>query len=253
MSANWMGFTTGYLTGGDGHFFGIDLCGDESAALTGTSCEDMPNTAVCETDEKAAAGQVNRTVGFKNGVLLMTFTGGKACRNGLTRTSTITFVCDRTAMGYPVFVEEEDDCSYYFEWRTAAACPALQKNQHVCYAVDVESGRMYDLSPLQAHDGDFVAMGGDRDVEFHLSVCRPLQHTPKGCINGTSICSHNPHDESAPGGSQGFFTGAPTVTEGVVTILYTGGAVCEDVYGVSGKGVSSGDVVDLSGIEDDPM
>eukprot|EP01134_Creolimax_fragrantissima_P006778 CFRG6778T1 len=234
---------TGYITAGDSHFFAINICETLENAATGTACSNHKDTAICETDEKSVVGKVNRTVGYKDEVLMMTFENGNKCKDGKSRKSIITFVCDHKSMGYPVFVEEEDDCSYWFEWHTAAACERPRDYELACYAVDLENEQIFDLSSLQSHPSDYVSMDENDGREFHLSVCRPLNRIPVGCLPGSSVCSHYPKDETTVGQAEGFFAHPPTVVDGVISLLYTGGAVCTDLSSVSGAGIVKGDVI----------
>ena len=76
------------------------------------------------------AGNANSALTITNGLLVLTYTGGEKChRNGVNRSSIITFVCaagsesdaNSKPVGQPHFVNE-DDCTYKFTWPTPLAC-----------------------------------------------------------------------------------------------------------------------------------
>ena len=89
------------------------------------------NVSSCQI--KKADPKSNWTLGLKNdklyyydGMLNLTYTGGKKCLNGVSRKTHITFLCNRSAVddgiGEPEF-EKENHCIYNFRWFTKYACP----------------------------------------------------------------------------------------------------------------------------------
>jgi hypothetical protein len=95
-------------------------------------------------------------------------------------------------MGVPVFVKEEDDCVYRFEWATDVVCwdekrqttggggggevtpsPATELR---CDYTDEVSGRTIDLSPLSSGEANYktTVVDGDDTYVYHINVCRSL-------------------------------------------------------------------------------
>ena len=58
-------------------------------------------------------------------MLTLTYNNGDLCKTAQTkRTAIITFICGSSAGdGVPVFLFEDTDCNYIFEWTSAVACP----------------------------------------------------------------------------------------------------------------------------------
>ncbi len=68
---------------------------------------------------------------FDDGLIWLNYTGGKSCHGGkFMRNTVIHFVCgsEGTGNGHPVFVDESDDCTYYFSWHTELACEKKVKD-----------------------------------------------------------------------------------------------------------------------------
>jgi len=70
-------------------------------------------------------GRFSTELSFADGILQLTYINGDYCRTAATnRTAILTFSCvSGSGAGQPVFLYEDNDCNYVFEWETAYACP----------------------------------------------------------------------------------------------------------------------------------
>ena len=105
-------------------------------------------------------GQPNKMLYYYDGMLNLTYGNGARCRNGVNRTTHITFLCNSSAVnngaGVPEY-EKENHCVYNFRWFTKYACPAkvsqIYGSSHQCtytvhtyivyFIMQVSSGNLY--------------------------------------------------------------------------------------------------------------
>ena len=87
--------------------------------------------------------------------VLLNMTGGM-CADGVTpRTAEIHFRCNPGSLGIPTLVENNNNCSFAFDWPSSAACPIAPVVGSSCQVQDPASGHLYDLTPLMK-SGDYV-------------------------------------------------------------------------------------------------
>ena len=78
-----------------------------------------------ESQQKSwTAGVYNGGLHYDDGLIWANYTGGDKCHKVYERSTVINFVCAKegTGNGHPVFVDETEDCTYYFSWHTELAC-----------------------------------------------------------------------------------------------------------------------------------
>ena len=85
------------------------------------------STGSCQTDmfnKSFNAGNANGKLQFENGIVFLNYSGGDKCHQGkFERNTIINFVCNPSAnVGQPMFIDESDDCTYYFSWHTSLVC-----------------------------------------------------------------------------------------------------------------------------------
>ena len=72
--------------------------------------------------EHWSAGVGNGRLQYRPHALLLEYKDGSPCKNNLTRSTTIEFVCAEETLEEIVFIEEAHSCSYLISWHTALAC-----------------------------------------------------------------------------------------------------------------------------------
>lgn len=94
-------------------------------------------------------GSISDTLDIADGVITLTYVGGKSCSHtGSNRKTVITFTCpDGDEAEGPMFLAEDGDCGYIFEWKTQLACSTKQVDCQITV-----NGKMYDFSPLSRSD-----------------------------------------------------------------------------------------------------
>ncbi|RKP10186.1 mannose-6-phosphate receptor binding domain-containing protein [Thamnocephalis sphaerospora] len=108
--------------------FRLNVCDEIHYDKTGLK-EPWGVAAFQETGDRKgfSIGRVNKTPFFRGDHLLLQYENGDECAQSTERRKTlISFVCDTavSGQGAPTLVAAMDSCSYWFEWRTPAACVA---------------------------------------------------------------------------------------------------------------------------------
>ncbi|KAG0379837.1 Cation-independent mannose-6-phosphate receptor CI-MPR [Mortierella sp. AD032] len=72
-------------------------------------------------------GTLSKTPKFRGDSLLLEYEGGDECLNAdnYKKSTLIQFICDTTVSGQgnPFLISHSNECTYWFVWRTPAACP----------------------------------------------------------------------------------------------------------------------------------
>lgn len=133
------------------------------------------------------------------------YVDGTKCHNGkYSRTTQVAFVCDDNAHDASTdttsqlkFVQEYDDCKYYFEFHTPLAC---EKRKEIidkeCTVKNPTTGALYDLSSLkQTGDGlSYIATdaGENNQYKYFINVCHSLTSTQEydnyNCDTAAGAC-----------------------------------------------------------------
>lgn len=81
-------------------------------------------------DNNWNAGNYNTRLYYEEGLIWLNYTGGKRCHSDqYERNTIINFVCkEGGGNGFPVFIDETDNCTYYFSWHTQLACEEKVQN-----------------------------------------------------------------------------------------------------------------------------
>ncbi|XP_071956716.1 cation-independent mannose-6-phosphate receptor-like [Antedon mediterranea] len=219
----------GYSVSGGGYIYKLNIC----EKLTGSGCTDE-NIGVCQQKPAGAgtphsydAGHFNKRLSFDDGILMLNYEGGKPCHRGqFNRSSIINFVCPHTdgVIGQPQFVDESEDCTYYFSWHTSLAC----ENQISCKATNGDT--TIDLSPLVNEQGYYLSRNMDpyqRLSAIYLNPCRPLNPIPgTRCPPSAAGCVVA---EGKSPFSIGKLSSPPVLYDnGTVTLTYTNGSKCDE-------------------------
>lgn len=156
------------------------------------------------------------------------------CHNDSRRKSKIIFKCG-PSRGRPLFLEENDPCSYTFIWETDLVCSDADPSitEVPCY-VETDNGEIVDLSPLVSSVMNWKALDEGNQYtatdQYYLSVCRPLVRTedlPKGCNTESSGACQQQTDKSSPPLSLGMPT-SPQYKSGEILMTYEFGDKCAE-------------------------
>ncbi|KAL1919474.1 uncharacterized protein VTP21DRAFT_2167 [Calcarisporiella thermophila] len=116
------------VSGADlGYTFRINVCRELLYDQTGLK-NPQGVAAYQRADIKGfSIGKVSTKPFFRGDKLLLEYQDGDECPNNSAkhRSTLISFTCNPVAdsLGKPIFVGQYDDCAYWFEWHTSAACP----------------------------------------------------------------------------------------------------------------------------------
>lgn len=168
-----------------GHVFKLNVCGKVKSLCANTS-------GSCQIDlfnNSFNAGNANGKLQFENGIVFLNYSGGDKCHHGkFERNTIINFVCNPSAkIGQPMFIDESDDCTYYFSWHTSLVC---EKKVHCSVS---NGSQIFDLSPLIKMSGSHIAQAYsytlDPGSSFYINICRPLNPISGIlCPPGASAC-----------------------------------------------------------------
>eukprot|EP00055_Hartaetosiga_balthica_P006556 m.20764 g.20764 ORF g.20764 m.20764 type:complete len:2603 (-) comp5284_c0_seq1:1579-9387(-) len=197
-----------------------------------TGCSDSEKTlGGCQTGSYAyTIGEVNDNLFITSAGVGLEYTGGQRCHSeAFDRSVYIEFVCNEDAgNGTPEFVSEEDDCSYIFRWETAHACE--KKTDFECVLED-SNGHQYDLTPLKRLDSYWLVQNkGEADKYMYaINVCHnivPIGNAG-GCPENSAVCQWEFPITDASNYYNLGQSGEPHWSDGVITIEYNHGTLCQ--------------------------
>ncbi|XP_078698219.1 cation-independent mannose-6-phosphate receptor-like isoform X2 [Branchiostoma floridae x Branchiostoma belcheri] len=205
------------------HAYQINVCG----AVKGSKC-DGDDLGVCQAElihgtRTFSGGKSNSNLDYNEGILELTYKHGARChKDQFERSSVVSFVCaNRTDNGRPVFIDESEDCTYYFSFHTPLAC----ETQVPCI---VDNGtNSFDLSPLIKAEGHFMAPSIGGTGVYYINICRPLNPIPGvRCPPGASACMKEDNKNPV---SLGRVFEQPKINPVTkeITIIYKHGSRCE--------------------------
>ncbi|KAH6927576.1 hypothetical protein HPB50_005693 [Hyalomma asiaticum] len=173
-------------------------------------------------------GQVQQPPVFEDGVVKIKYTSGDICQTRSSRSqpvrmqTVIEFQCDKNIKaGYPMLLRE-DRCTYYFQWRTAYACPMAEDAVYDnCKVFHPFTNEEYDMSSLRS--------------------ALPVNITRDGTTYFMNVCGSLPADLCGPGAGMCLMDGASgklvnlgkasgqihLMPDGVMYVKYDGGDWCD--------------------------
>lgn len=212
------------LTVGDYEYL-FNIC-DKLNGVSG-KCSD---SSVCQTkpsDPKftKSLGLPNANPVYRKGLITLEYEGGSGnCHGKYNRSTMLAFTCHhgREDKDGPMFVSEDEDCSYLFEWPTVHACPPFDVIE--CSVTD-DSGTYYDLSPLSLLDDNYYLKNPySKSKMFVINICRSIVHVPFSlCPYTAASCLM---DNSTMPINLGKVSQSPYIEDDKIKIKYTSGDPC---------------------------
>jgi len=109
----------------------LNVCHKILYPNSGLKNADATGAIVTGDPKVSSLGEYNTRPYLQGDKLVLEYKSGDPCPNteSYKKTTLISFICDKTVdnLGQPVFVGQSNDCGYFFEWRTPAACPTKRK------------------------------------------------------------------------------------------------------------------------------
>lgn len=202
----------------------LRVCGRISASVCQLG-KDVSSCQVKKTDPSASkvAGLYTQKLTYKNGFLMINFTGGDKCHKIYQRSTAILFSCGRNTTS-PVFLKETPECSYMFEMHTPYACPPFKSIE--CSFRD-NNGNSFDLSPLSQHAENWEAITRSGSTEKYLiNICSSLvpESGPFSIPTGAAACL----TRGSSCINLGELADEPRWENGVSVLKYINGDLCSD-------------------------
>lgn len=148
-------------------------------------------------------GEVQSGPYLEDGRLKIKYSGGDQCKEHTQLYQTIIeFKCDKDeTFSHPQLVAEEN-CTYYFELRSAVACPVPVQNTSLLQVGDgctvtSPKGYIFNLNPLQQENG--YTIKDNKNLSITMNVCAPLKNSVcpgenvGACSNTGSAGQANPN------------------------------------------------------------
>jgi insulin-like growth factor 2 receptor len=204
-------------------FLEVNVCAPlHNAVALGCSEEDSACLVdLTNSSLSLSLGQVSGPI-LQNGQLFIEYDQGEVCLDDENYTTRMYFICGTEATLSEPVVLGLVGCQLRLLWDSAFACAVNVTAAPVrggdCTALDVDSGELYDLRPLQAL-GTVAAinLAVNNNYTYQVSVC-----------GNTTACAGGACQNSAKGQIYplGFGGATPRVIGGLVTLEYTGGPIC---------------------------
>ncbi|KAL4233045.1 Cation-independent mannose-6-phosphate receptor [Mactra antiquata] len=179
---------------------------------------------------KAMGSTDHMRLSYADGELTLTYKGGELCNhNRFKRQTIINFICDQTAgNGQPEYIRE-NDCTYFFEWKTRYAC--LDHPRDEACRVNYK-GQRYDMSSLVKSTGvNWQALHENNEKygtgNYYINICHNILQTEGAsrCDPGAAIC----YRETQSTFNLGRYESAPVYNNitNSTQITYTNGDICK--------------------------
>ncbi|XP_042211767.1 cation-independent mannose-6-phosphate receptor-like isoform X2 [Homarus americanus] len=185
-------------------------------------------------NESLNIGEVHSGPYLENGILKLKYTDGEICEKKSKPYETIIeFMCDKHELyPYPQLIGEED-CTYFFEWKTPLACPvsfesststtpsSIGKNCTVSSSI---TDYVFNLNPLKNETG--YEVHNENGLHLTLNVCAKVSKE-KCPMEGTAACSYMHNDNTSiinAGNANAHLQFRP----GFLFLSYTGGDQCNN-------------------------
>ncbi|GAB1599449.1 cation-independent mannose-6-phosphate receptor-like [Argonauta hians] len=152
--------------------------------------------------------------------LQLNYTDGDQCENGHIFT-VITFFCAPGITDSPpvLVTKSPNDCSYYVEWHTAAACVLTKKTGADCQVEDETSGISFNLNPLRKLKDSYEIKNGK--YSYFLNVCDNVHSDSCKVESQAGVCqTDNTQDVSK---NAGHGNSALIYENGMLKLIYQNG------------------------------
>ncbi|KAG8444174.1 hypothetical protein GDO86_009380 [Hymenochirus boettgeri] len=155
-----------------------------------------------------------------DGSLTIVYLNGDICHDKERYSTRIIFQCDHN-IGSPVF-QQQDGCEFVFLWRTPEACPVVRAEGDHCQVKDPKYGYLYNLKPLGEKDINVKA----EDYVYTFKVCGAI--SKQVCTGAQNVSSCQVKDANHK--VAGLFNQKLTFENGLISINYTDGELCHNIY-----------------------
>eukprot|EP00039_Didymoeca_costata_P001432 m.52469 g.52469 ORF g.52469 m.52469 type:complete len:2511 (+) comp10795_c0_seq1:159-7691(+) len=165
-------------------------------------CGDQDNVTVCE-DDTISHGKMSPSIEMHGKVAVVTYVSDEKCSvdgsDDFVR-SVIILECGEGGInfgkGKPQFIDQADDCTYIFKWRTNLICHPTQREVSCVVSHADASGvvKTYDFSGLRLTSDNWVAVDTEQQNTnsshvYYINVCRSLTPIPNHTeCNGAALC-----------------------------------------------------------------
>ncbi|XP_056423214.1 cation-independent mannose-6-phosphate receptor isoform X2 [Hyla sarda] len=201
--------------------FYINVCHDVLQTGEASACDD--DAAICAVGPggKKNLGKFLTQPKFVNGHIVLEYMDGSTCAGNKHINTNITLICSPGNRESPPVLKSAEDCSYEFEWNTAAACVVSRKEGDKCTVADAQSGFYFDLSPLTNKTGSYEIVTDT--YNFYINVCGNVTQQP--CEPSSGACQVAKNKENW---NLGVGNSKLSYYDGMIQLSYTDGTAYND-------------------------
>ncbi|XP_065487218.1 cation-independent mannose-6-phosphate receptor [Caloenas nicobarica] len=166
---NWEAVDSSFSEAGRKHYY-INVCHKVLKRGGASSCPD--DAAICSVDKQNRTKNLGTFVSSPKKVgenIQLTYSNGDSCGVNKKIKTVITLMCRPGDLESAPILMSEGECSYAFDWYTAAACVLAKTEGDNCQVSDPQAGFSFDLSPLAKKNGHYIV--NTAEYLFYINVC----------------------------------------------------------------------------------
>nr|XP_054484731.1 cation-independent mannose-6-phosphate receptor isoform X5 [Agelaius phoeniceus] len=217
---NWEAVDSSFSEVGRKHYY-INVCHKVLKRGGAFSCSD--GAAICSVDKQNNSKNLGTFVSSPKKVgenIQLIYSNGDSCPSKENKKiqTVITLICRPGDLESAPILMAELECSYAFEWYTAAACVLSKTEGDDCQVSDPQAGFSFDLSPLAKAKSFYTVT--TKEYWFYISVCGSLPDDR--CHTKSAACQVTRSNDQS--WSLGLPNSKLSYYDGLIQLTYKNGA-----------------------------
>ncbi|NWJ02858.1 MPRI protein, partial [Crypturellus undulatus] len=222
LAQNWEAVDSSLSEVGRNHYY-INVCHKVLKKGGASSCSDA--AAVCAVDKQNRSRNLGTYVSSPKKVgenIQLTYLNGDSCGDNKKIKTVITLVCRPGDLESAPILISEGECSYAFDWYTAAACVLSKTEGENCQVSDSQAGFSFDLSPLTKNSEYYVV--NTKEYLFYINICGSVPEDL--CHTKSAACQVTRSNEQS--WSLGLPSSKLSYYDGLIQLTYRNGTAYND-------------------------
>nr|XP_027309114.2 LOW QUALITY PROTEIN: cation-independent mannose-6-phosphate receptor [Anas platyrhynchos] len=166
---NWEAVDSSLSEAGRKHYY-INICHKVLKKGGASLCPDT--AAICSVDKQNKSRNLGTFVSSPKKVgenIQLIYSNGDSCGVNKKIKTVITLICRPGDLESAPILMSEGECSYAFDWYTAAACVLSKTEGDNCQVSDAQAGFSFDLSQLDKKNGYYLV--NTSQYLFYINIC----------------------------------------------------------------------------------